>query len=86
MSTVRKRKDDELIRETEDGVVGLIAGGIERLRKRGYSVAEVQSKVRAYKQDNLDRIDQTAIKEASEQMEEISNPADKTLSDKVVIG
>ena len=88
MLTVKKRKEDALIRETEEGVVGLIAGGLEWLRKRGYSAEEVQNKVKAYKQGNLDRRDQTALKDKKvlEAVEEISNPRARKLAEKVVIG
>lgn len=86
MLTVRKRKEDTLIRECEEGVIGLIAGGLEWLRQRGYSAEEVQNKVKAYKQGNLDRQDQTALQDVQEEIQEISNPNARRLADTVVIG
>lgn len=88
MATIKKRREDSLIRESEDGVIGLVAGGIEWLRSRGYSAEDVQSKLRAYKQGNLDRQDQTVLqnKEVRKAITEISNPRNLTLSDKVVLG
>lgn len=88
MSSIKKRKRDTLIRETEEGVIGLISGGLEWLRKRGYSAENVQSKVRAYKIGNNDRQNQTAYRNVKvlEAIHEISNPTDRKLADTVVIG
>jgi len=86
--TIRARQRDQLIRETENGVIGLIAGGLEWLRKRGYSVAEVENKVRVYKANNQGRTSQVSLRERSvlEAVEGISNPRDRKLKDTIVIG
>jgi len=88
MSSVKKRKDDRLIKETEEGAVALLAGSLEWLRSRGYSAEQVQSKVKAYKQDNLDRRDQTVLKDKTvlKAINDYSNPKALTLADTVVIG
>ena len=50
--TIRGRKRDDLIHGTEDGVIGLIAGGLEWLRKRGLTASEVENLVQAYISNN----------------------------------
>ena len=88
MPTVRQRQRATLIRETEDGVIGLIAGGLEWLRSRGLSAAEVENKVRVYKANNLAHADQVqlAVRANRQAVELISNPRDWQLEDTVVIG
>ena len=83
-----KRRNDTLIRECESGVVGLVAGGIEWLRSRGYSAQEVQSKLRAYKRENLERLDQTVLRDKNvlKSVENISNPRGRKIKDTLVIG
>lgn len=83
--TVRGRQQDALLRETEAGVIGLLAGAIEWLRWRGYSAATVQSKVNAYKRGNRETPSQRILKEAQEEIEGISNPRRRKLGT-VVIG
>jgi len=84
MQTVRSRQRDTLIRETEDGVIGLIAGGLEWLRQRGLSASEVENKVKVYKQNNLDR--HLVLKGAQREIREIANPKSLKLADTIVIG
>ncbi len=86
MSSVRARKQDTLIRETEIGVIGLLAGAIEWLRWREYTPEEVQSKVRAFKNGNLESNEQAVLKGAQIPIEEISNPRRRKLDTKVLIG
>jgi len=72
----KQHKPDELIELAEDGAVGLLAGALEFLRSRGYSAAEVQSKVRAYLRGNHDKLDQQALmeKQVLKAINDISNP------------
>jgi len=88
MQTVRGRQRDQLIRETENGVIGLIAGGLEWLRKRGYDSASVQNKVRVYINNNQEKATQKVLrgKFVLEATENISNPRDRKLKDTIVIG
>ena len=86
MPSVRRRQRDTLIRETEDGVIGLIIGGLEWLRQRGLSAAEVENKVRVYKTKNLEQRETAVLKSVQRDIREISNPKDLKLADTVVIG
>lgn len=88
MSSIRKRKKDKLIRETEQGVLELIAGGLEWMRKRGYSAEDIQSKVRAYKQGNRDIPDEILLSEKPvlDAVNKIANPRNRKLAESVVIG
>jgi len=88
MLTIKKRKEDTLIKEAEEGVVELLAAAIEFLRWRGYSAEEVQSKVKAFKQANHDRRDQQALRDTLvlQAIHEYSNPNDLKVVDTVVVG
>lgn len=88
MQTVRARQRNQLIRETEAGVIGLIAGGLEWLRKRGLSAAEVQNKVKVYKTNNQSTADQVVLRQMDvrKAVNEYSNPTQKKLRDTIVIG
>lgn len=88
MPTVRQRQNDRLIKETEEGVVGLIAGGLEWFRSRGVTAAQLENKVRVYKLNNLGRKSQVtlAAKETRKAMQHISNPRKRTLDPEKVIG
>lgn len=86
--SIRKRKSDKLIRETEQGVIELVAGGLEWLRKRGYSAEAVQSKVRVFKNGNRDAGNEALLstKVVRDAVEQISNPLKRRLAESVVIG
>jgi len=85
MPSKRRRDSDKLIGPTIDGVIGLLAGGVEWLRHYGFSAAEVQGKVRAYKAGNLSTAQMQALRIKPESVEDISDPKgrlryrDKTL-------
>jgi hypothetical protein len=88
MSSIRKRARDTLIRETEQGVIELIAGGLEWIRSRGYSAEAIQSKVGVFIKENQNTARQTLVRAQPvlNAIEQISNPRRRRLSDKVVIG
>lgn len=86
MPTVRARQRDRLIRETESGVIGLIAGGLEWLRQRGLSAAEVQNKVKVYKQNNLEHSETIVLRGVQDSVQTISNPRALNISDTLVVG
>jgi len=88
MSSVRRRQRDVLINEAEKGAVALLAGSLEWLRWRGYSAADVQSKVRAYIQGNKDTQDQQVFrdKQVLKAINEISNPKARKLKAGTYVG
>lgn len=87
MVNIRARQRNDLIRTTEAGVVGLVAGGLEWLRQRGYSAEAIQSKVRAFKQANLDRLDQSTMKERQilKAIYNVSNPKSRKYSESLIL-
>ena len=84
--TIRGRRRDKLIKETEEGVIGLIAGGLEWMRQRGYSAEQVENMVRVCKIKNLEQSSHAAIKNVQANVQQVSNPRSLNLSDAVVIG
>ncbi len=88
MISIRKRKKDKLIRETEQGVIELLAGGLEWMRKRGYSAADIQNKVQVFKQGNQDIPNEILLSEKPvlDAVSELSNPLNLPLAESVVIG
>lgn len=48
-----RRERDQDLKAAIDGVIGLLAGSLQWLRYYGFSAAEVQNKVKAYKLNNL---------------------------------
>ena len=67
-------------------LIWTIAVGLEWLRFRGLSAAEVQNKVKVYKQNNLDKRETAVLKGVQRQIRDYSNPKARKLADTVVIG
>ena len=85
--SIRKRRKDALIWNTEQGVIGLVAGGLEWLRKRGYSAETVQSRVKVYKEANRDPEREILLrtKVVLDAVEQISNSKSRKLESTVVL-
>ena len=85
--SIRKRRKDTLIEEAEQGVIELVAGGLEWLRKRGYSAEYIESRVRVFKNANIgtEREILLRTKTVLDAVEQISNPGSRKLESTVVI-
>ena len=68
-----KQTESRAVREAEEGVIQLVAGGLEWLRWRGLTKEEVQNRVRAFKISGTGSAHQRALRAAQESQDKIAD-------------